>query len=90
MIDLYDIVDVVSKKLNVTLVLHKNMKVHPTYRVYKTFCYNLYKVENGENTLILTHEETIKVPSENIEKVWSDCDKLYLDKFIEFILNDGI
>lgn len=43
--ELYDIVDAASSLLNEgTLVLHKSMKAHPTFKVYKKFCYDLYRV----------------------------------------------
>lgn len=87
--ELYDIVDAASSLLKEgTLVLHRNMKVHPTFKVYKKFCYNLYKVNGKNKELLFTFEETKNTPADDIIKVWRECDKAYLEWFIKWLCGD--
>ena len=97
--ELYDIVEAASSHLvEGTLVLHRSMKVHPKFKVYKRFCYDLYFIRGKEKTLLFSYEEVKNTPADELEKVWSDCDKLYLRELIKWfaskeyksILKDGI
>lgn len=88
--ELYDIIEAASTYLKEgTLVLHRSMKVHPKFKVYKIFCYNLYKIENKEKTLIFSFEETKNTPVDSIDEVWNECDKLYLRELIKWIAGDN-
>lgn len=87
--ELYDIVDAASLYLKEgILVLHRSMKVHPKFKVYKRFCYDLYIVKNKEKSLIFSFEETKNTPAEDMVKIWDDCDKLYLRELIKWIAGD--
>lgn len=96
--ELYDIVDAASYYLKGMLVLHRSMKVHPKFKIYKRFCYDLYYVKDKEKTLIFTHEEIKNASADEMVRIWSDCDKLYLREFIKWVageeyksmLNDGV
>ena len=97
--ELYDIVDAASTHLKEgTLILHRSMKVHPKFKVYKIFCYDLYYVKQKEKTLLFSHEEVKNIPTDEIDKIWNDCDRLYLRKLTKWfagekyksMLKDGV
>ena len=97
--ELYDIVEAASYHLKEgTLVLHRNMKVHPKFKVYKRFCYDLYYIKSNEKRLLFSYEEVKNTPSDELDKIWSDCDKLYLIELIKWftgeeyksMLKDGV
>ena len=67
MISLYDIIEGVNPLLKEgMLVLHRTMKLHPTFKVYKIFSYNLYRVCNNKKTLVHSYEETRNTPTEEL------------------------
>lgn len=87
--ELCDIVEAASTYLKEgTLVLHRSMKIHPKFKVYKIFCYNLYKVKSKEKILLFSFEETKNTPADNISEVWNECDKIYLRALIKWIAGD--
>lgn len=89
MIGLYDIVEAASVYLKEgTLVLHRSMKVHPTFKVYKKFCYDLYKVVDKNKELLFSYENTVNTPADSIDKVWDECDSLYLGVLITWLASD--
>lgn len=71
-----------------TLILHRSMKVHPKFRVYKKFLYDLYKVNGNSKELLFSFEEVKNTPSDDIMKIWSECDKVYLGRFIKWVSSD--
>lgn len=99
MIDLNDIIDIAGSELkDGTLVLHRSMRVHPKFKVYKKFCYDLYRVNGKDKELIYTCEETKNTPADDIISVWKECDKNFLKWLLKWIagneyksmLRDGI
>lgn len=89
MIRLYDIVEAASTWLKEgTLVLHRSMKTHPLFKVYKKFCYYLYKVVGKNKELVFSYEKTVNAPADSIDKVWDECDKLYLEVLISWFASD--
>lgn len=91
--ELYDIVDAASKLLKdktKTLVLHRCIKQHPKFKVYKTFEYRLYLVNsrNNERTLLLEKTLTKNTPADDILKIWNECDKEYLIVIIQWLINE--
>lgn len=91
--ELYDIVDAASKLMKdktKTLVLHRAMKQHPKFKVYKSFEYKLYMVNSGnkEKTLLLEKVFTKNTPADDILKTWNECDKEYLPMLIQWIINE--
>lgn len=86
--ELNDIVEAASDNINETLILHRSMRVHPKFKVYKRFCYDLYKIAGSDKTLIYSYEETKNTPSDDIASVWKECDKSYLRCFIRWILSN--
>ena len=86
---LYDIIDAASSLLKEgTLVLHRSMKAHPTFKVYKRFSYDLYKVVGKSKELIFHYEENKNAPVDAINEIWSECDKAYLEWFIKWVSSD--
>lgn len=97
--ELYNVIDAASTLLKKgTLVLHRSMKIHPKFKVYKIFCYNLYYITDKEKILLFSHEEVKNTPAEDISKIWIECDRLYLSELIKWfageryksMLRDGI
>lgn len=91
--ELYDIVDAASKLMKdktKTLVLHRCMKQHPKFKVYKSYEYRLYMVDSGnkEKTLLLEKIFTMNAPAEELLRVWDECDKEYLSVLIQWIANE--
>ena len=98
MINIDDIIDAINSFTKVNLVLHRKMTVHPKFKVYKIYSYNLYKVTNTGNELLLTWDITKTVPIEELKNAWVEADKQFLpvlfswlssDKYRE-INNDGV
>lgn len=89
MIRLYDVVEAAGSHLKEgTLVLHRSMRVHPTFKVYKKFCYDLYKVINSNKELLFSYENTENTPSDSIEEIWDKSDKLYLEILIKWLTSE--
>lgn len=84
---IYDLIEAASSLISKDkgmLVIHRNMKVHPKFKVYKTFSYSVYLVKNKEKELLLKWETTKNV-SDNIIEVWRDSDKEFLPKLIDWL-----
>lgn len=89
MIELYDIIEAMNSYLTDGMfVLHRSMKVHSKFKVYKIFCYNLYHVTKDNKVIVLSYEETKNAPSDSIKEVWLECDKLYLRKLVKWLSGD--
>lgn len=70
------------------LIIHRNMKVHPKFKVYKTFSYSIYLVKNKQKELLLEWETTKNV-SESIMEVWKDSDIEFLPKLIDWLSSES-
>lgn len=100
MIDLYDIIEATGKFVHPsrgTLVLHKSIKAHPKFKVYKKYCYYLYLVNGKEKKQLLSREVTKNSPADNMLDDWKELDKEFLLQFIPWLsseyytnLRDGI
>lgn len=91
MIGLEDIVETLSANVKTEkgiLVLHRSMTVHPKFKVYKIFHYNLFLVKGNVKTLVLAHGETRNTPADDILKIWNECDKSYLSKLMKWVAGD--
>jgi hypothetical protein len=91
MIELYDVIEALSTNVKTEkgiLVLHRSMKVHPKFKVYKRFCYDLYLVKGKEKTLIFSFEEVKNTPADDLIKIWNECDKLYLKKLMGWVASN--
>lgn len=87
--ELNDIIDAASSYIkDGTLVLHKSIRIHPKFKIYKRFCYNLYIVKGKEKRLIFPFEETKNVTEDEMSSAWLSCDKLYLRELIKWIAGD--
>lgn len=86
MIELYDIIEAINTTLSRgSLILHRGFQVHPKFKVYKKFYYNLYYLLDNKSTLIDAKEFTENVISEDIDEVWKRCDKVYLINIIDWL-----
>lgn len=72
-----------------TLVLHRSMIVHDKFKVYKNFKYDLYLVDKNKNKeCIFTYNENKHTPANEIERVWQECDKLYLKVILKWVASN--
>lgn len=89
MIKLEDIIEASTKmipKEKGFLVLHKGVKINPSFKVYKTYCYSLYFIgTNGDEKCVLRLNNTKNSPSDVMEKDWEEQDKEFLSKFLEWL-----
>lgn len=90
--ELYDIVEALNDITGNTLVLHRSMRIHPKFKIYKEFYYDLYNIKESDKKLLFTFKEIKNVSSEEIEDTWKECDKLYLRELLKWIKseNNGI
>lgn len=90
MIDINDIIDIIGSTVNKHLVLHRSMKQHPKFKVYKIFEYNLYSLDtNSEKELLISKSYTYNTPSEDILKTWISTDKEYLSFLFNWLYSNG-
>lgn len=85
-----DIIDILDKKVKdngASFILHREMKVHPRFKVYKIFCYNLY-IQTSTISNILFYEKTVNAPISDLEHQWRELDKEFLEAIINWI-SDG-
>ncbi len=87
--ELDDIIGAASSNIKGgTLVLHRSMKIHPRFKVYKRFCYDLYFINGESKTLLLSYEEVKNTPADQIAEIWTACDKLYLRELIKWLASE--
>lgn len=87
--ELYDVVTAAGKVLNRSLVLHRLIKVHPKFKIYKVYEYNLYSLDSGEKELIFSHKFTINTTADDMLETWDKCDKDYLEIFFRWLKEYG-
>lgn len=89
MITLYDILEAASIGVEGTFILHRSMTVHPIFKVYKIFRYDLYYMCDGEKRLMLTFETKENCPADMIDSIWDKCDRIYLDELMKWLTGDN-
>lgn len=85
MMELYDIVEASSKlvpKDKGALVLHRSIREHPKFKVYKKFCYDLYLVKGSSKEVQLHWDASINCPADDMLKIWNAQDKEFLGTFL--------
>lgn len=87
MIKVEDIVEAIGKNLNKTLVLHKSIRTHPTFKVYKIYTYVLYDISKSKIEL-LTLEVSKNLSIERLEEAWNDCDRRFIDALVSWVSSD--
>lgn len=87
MIRVEDIVEAIGKNLNKTLVLHKSIRTHPTFKVYKIYTYVLYDISK-EKIKLLTLETSKNLSIEKLEEAWNDCDRSFVETLINWLSSD--
>lgn len=88
MISIDDIMDAINSFTKANLVLHRKMVVHPKFKVYKIYSYNLYKVTKDENELLLNWDITKNVPVEELKNAWVEADKEFLSILFNWLSSD--
>lgn len=98
--ELYDIIEAASKFVHPTrgtLVLHRSVKEHPKFKVYKKYCYYLYLVNGKGKEQLLSFEHTKNSPADDMLKDWKELDKEFLLQLIPWLssefytkLRDGV
>lgn len=90
--ELQDIVEAASKFIPTskgTLILHRSIREHPKFKVYKTYCYHLYIVKIGKKKRLLTVENIVNSHSGKMLEDWKEMDKLFLVQFIGWLSSDS-
>lgn len=87
MINLEDIIESIEDIIGIPLILHKSMHVHPVFKIYKVFTYNLYTLVDGNKVLLNTMKQKVNVTQDDVNSAWSNCDKLYLRELIKWVIN---
>lgn len=93
MIELNDIIeaaDSLLKDKSLTLVLHRNMKTHPKFKVYKIFEYKLYAVNTSDKTktILIDKSFTANTPADDIICTWNKYDKEFLPVLIKWFSSE--
>lgn len=103
MIEVYDIIEAVNKILKSkkghlnkkgiltsenNLTLHRSIREHPKFKIYKVFVYSLYNILKGEKNLLHKIEIVKNVSSSDLMEEWVNCDKEYLVSLIEYLRSD--
>lgn len=91
MISIDDIIGAINLTIDKTkgqFILHRSMKEHPKFKVYKVFTYNLYKVVEGKKELIQSISMTRYAGAEDIMNMWTECDKSYITDLTAILSGD--
>lgn len=89
MIDIYDLIEALGASLNKNFILHRSMKKHPKFKIYKIFEYSLYQLNKDKTKeLLYIHSFNINAPSEEIDNTWKDCDKKYISILFNWVYNE--
>ena len=86
--EIEEIIDAINKVSNATLVLHRRMTVHPKFKVYKVYSYNLYRVDLPNKELVLEWSVTKNAPAEELGKAWNEADKEYLSILVNWLSSE--
>ena len=89
--ELYDIIEAASKFVHPTrgtLVLHRSIKEHPKFKVYKKYCYYLYLVNGKDKEQLLSRECTIHSPADDMLNDWKKLDKEFLLQLIPWLTSE--
>lgn len=91
--EIHDIIDAASSFVHPskgTLVLHRSMRQHPKFKVYKTYYYHLYLIKGKEKKeRILTWEQTVNSPADNMLSDWKRFDKEFLKQLIPWLTSNS-
>ena len=82
MIELYDIIDIICKITKKNLVLHRTITAHHKFKIYR-----LFDVADHKN-IILKFDIIKNTTLDNVYSTWKECDKLYLEKLIKWLLSN--
>lgn len=87
---IYEIINAANEVLNIknaSLILHKNIQMHPKIKVYKIFNYNLYLV--GKDTkCVLSLSDTKNVPSSELNNAWEEMDIAFCKELLNWLTTD--
>lgn len=71
---------------NGKIILHKELKRHKKFPIYKEYIYNLYLL-NTSYTLIYKFSHQLNTT--DISKGWTTCDNLFLPYLLRYITSDS-
>lgn len=84
---LENIIAAISANLQLPIVLHKKLTIHPKFKACKCYSYLLYKV-GEEQELLLEWDAHSSSSINNIEDAWLMFDKEYLLILVNWISSD--
>lgn len=84
---LEDIIAAISANLQLPIVLHKKLSIHPKFKACKCYSYLLYKV-GEEQELLLEWDAHSSSSISNVEDTWLMFDKEYLPILVNWISSD--
>jgi hypothetical protein len=91
MIDIDDVVTRLKCIFNSPVILHRSLKVHPKFKVYKIFEYRLYTLsDNNETKLIISKDFILNSSELDMVSMWNEHDKEFLSIIFEYIKNEFI
>jgi hypothetical protein len=85
--EINDIIEAINKVSKTTLILHRSMTVHPKFKIYKVYSYNLYRVDTDKQ-LLLEWSVAKNTSSDTIGKCWDEADKEYLSILVNWLSSD--
>jgi hypothetical protein len=88
--DIHTVTDSMKELFGRNTILHRSMKQHPKFKVYKTFEYKLYLMGEHKLELIFQINFTDNVPAENIAEAWPVFDRKFLQALFKHIRENGI
>lgn len=90
MIELNYIIEIIGSLIDKDLVLHKSVKQHPTFKIYKIFTYDLYELPSpNDKALLLSIKFNRNITSDDIHIEWKQCDKEYLKDLFTLLKSNG-
>ena len=84
---LEDIITAIGTNLQLPIILHKKLTIHPKFKACKCYSYLLYKV-GEEQELLLEWNAHNSSSINNIEDAWLMFDKEYLLILVNWISSD--
>lgn len=67
------------------LVLHKEIKSHSTFKVYKEFIYTLYSIKGKNKSIVFTLDKTFKCTKDNEDSIRNSMEEELLTSIYKWI-----
>lgn len=69
-----------------SLVLHRNMTVHPIIKAYKVFRYSVYLAKSKTEVFSVLFNKNISL--DEVGSTWEECDKEFLKAYMKWATSD--